>query len=319
MTANYFFLDSMKNKIKNLTAKSFFIFSLFCLLALPLDSSADDFLDSLGIAVDQSVFSIDAAPGEAGNFMLNISNASPKGEQEKINLRMEEAAYDDNNQIILAPEKNENQKIGNWVKISENDFALNGGETKEVILSLSIPSDALAGSYVGILMIGSLPDPVRGTAIKGKIGVHIMVNVKGDISGKGRIASFETPFIAEKNPRFRTEFENQGNIHYVPHGEIRIANLFGKNLETLNVEKHFVFPGKKFTFESTWEKDPRWGIYQTEASFVDGDGKTWILKRYFLGKLFFVFPLVIIIFASVMIFAFKTIRKHRMEGDAPRS
>jgi len=267
----------MKNKIKNLITKSLFIFGLTWLLAAPFGSWADDFQDSLGIAVDQSVFSIDVAPGESGNFVLNISNISSKDVQEKINLKMAETSYDDNNQIILAPEKNENQKIGNWVKISENDFALNGGETKEVILSLSVPNDSLAGSYTGILMVGSSPNPAKGTAIGGRIGVHVLINVKGDISGKGWLVSFKTPFIAEKNPIFKTEYENQGNIHYVPHGEIRIANLFGKNLETLNVEKHFVFPGKKFTFESVWEKYPRWGIYQAVASFVDGDGKTWSL------------------------------------------
>jgi hypothetical protein len=240
--------------------------------------------------VDQTVFSFDANPGEQKTFTVNVKNISKDAEQ--VSLQFQDFTIGDNNAIQTLTQKNELSGMSEWISVGEKNMMLDPGEDRNIEISVAIPQDATVGSHFALASLGSLP-PITGqnfqsTIISGQVGIYVLVNVGGKISGSGNIKKFEAPVITDKQTILKTEFENTGNIHYIPHGEVRIENLFTRQIQNVEVEKHFVFPGKNYLFELTWDKASPFGAYWAQALFVDGDSSVHVSGRLFFGRFFFV-------------------------------
>lgn len=268
--------------------------------------------DNVGLSVDQTVFSFTANPGEQKTFTVNVKNISKEAEQ--ISLQFQDFTVGDNNAIKTLTEKNELNGMREWISVGEKNIMLNPGEDRNIDLSVTVPNDATVGSHYALASIGALPQITgqnfQSTIVSGQVGIYILVNVGGKISGKGDLKNFEVPILTDKQTVMKTEFENTGNIHYIPHGEIRIENLITRQVQNVEIEKHFVFPGEKYLFELTWDKASLFGAYYAQAFFVDGDSSIHVSGRLFFGKLFFV-SVIILIGILVLIY---TLRKKILQA-----
>jgi hypothetical protein len=255
----------------------------------------------LGIALDQTVIVFDADQGETQEFSLTATNIST--EEQIMLFEVEDLAVADENEMTLMPEGNELFGMKDWVEVKEKQWLLAPGESRQLVFTLNVPLTASVGSHFSAILLRAYPlataDNFQKTIVSPRVGVHLLVNVKGEISGKGKIKKFSAPIFSEKNVTFKAEYQNEGNVHYIPHGEVSIKNLLGQEKENLQFEKHFVFPGKKFSFELNWGNASFWGAYRAEAFFVDGNGEKLLAARFIFGEGFFilVFSLLVILLA----------------------
>jgi hypothetical protein len=253
--------------------------------------------DLVGISVDQSVFAFDLNPGEKQSFKIKLKNTSDQKQQ--MSAIREDFSVSDNNATNLLDGKNEIYGMKDWISTSEKDWFLEAGENKELVFQFEVPKDASVGSHFSSVLIRSFP-AITGvnfehTLISGQVGIYVLVNVKGQVSGKGKITKFEAPIFGDKSIAFKTEFENDGSVHYIPHGEISIKNILTGRSDKVDIEKHFVFPGKKYSFDSEGSIPSVLGIYIANASFVDGDNARHSQKRIIFGK-YSAFTILIIVF-----------------------
>lgn len=255
----------------------------------------------LGVALDQTVIAFDSDPGETQEFSLVATNISP--EKQAMFFEAEDLAVADENAMTLMPEGNELFGMKDWVSAKEKQWLLSPGESKKITFTLTVPEAATVGSHFTAILLRAYPeitvDNFQKTIVSPRVGVHLLVNVKGEISGKGKIAKFSAPIFLEKSVTFEAAYQNEGNIHYIPHGEISVKNLLGQETENLKFDKHFVFPGKQYSFELKWENASFWSAYRAEAFFVDGDGEHYFANRFIFGEGFFilVFGVLIILLA----------------------
>ena len=280
----------------------FFLSMPFFVLAQDLSVDSSNPMESVGISINQSIFSFDSGPNKSLDFKITVENISKN--QQKVSVYSQDFSIEDNNQVQILSEVNELSGMKDWIKIGEKDLLLASGEKKEIVFSLNIPQDATVGShYAGIFFQAFPPIDVQNfqkTIVSGRVGAFILLNVAGEISGKGNLNKFSSPVIANEKTDFKAEFENMGNIYYIPHGEVAIKNLLTRKEKTLEVEKHFVFPGKKYSFDLQWNPESVFGAYRAKAYFIDGDKKVHYSERFLFGKFFFVWPfLLLIILTSI--------------------
>lgn len=276
---------------------------LFLFLFLPFFVSAEELgygginpAESVGITVEQSLLSFDSDPGKTIDFKIAIKNISQN--EQRISVYAQDFSVEDNNQIQILSEGNELYGMKDWIKLGEKDLILKSEERKEINFSLDVPRDAAVGSHYASIFFQAFP-PIDGqnfqkTIVSGRVGSFVLLNVSGEISGKGNLNNFTSPIVAGEKSDFRAEFENTGNIFYIPHGEIAVKNLLTRKEKKMEVAKHFVFPGKKYTFDLEWAPESALGVYRAKAYFVDGDRNVHSSGRFVFGEMAWLWPLIVI-------------------------
>jgi hypothetical protein len=286
----------------------FFSTSLYC--------SAER--EKIGLSVDQSIFSFNLYPGQQQEFVLRVKNITDRKQQFDVEVR--DFSVDNNNKTNFLPERNELFGMKDWIKPEgENVWMIEAGEERLVKFILSVPENANVGSHYSAVIFSVLPEidfeNFQKPIVRGEVGTYIFLNVGGQISGDGLIENFTSPLVIDKEADFSVTFENRGNVHYVPYGEIKIKNIISQKDFNNKLEKHFVFPGKKYTFKYNWKPPSTFGIYTAEAFFVDQTGRNLSEKKMLFGKAF----LMLIGALVFMIVIISIIIKRRSKNKFVRS
>jgi hypothetical protein len=292
---------SKKNRIL-FSASLLIVCGALCVIGkIFAQESAGETMESLGISVDQAIFSFDLSPGEKKTFKINVKNTSNR--QQEMSVGVQDFFIAEDNEVIFDNGTNGPASMQSWISGLSEAWSLMSAESKELQFSINVPIDAVGGSRYAAIMINAAPESAReGTSVNGRMGIYVLVNVAGEKSGSGKLVNFKVPLYPENYVDFVAEFENDGTVHYIPHGEINIKNFFTKNTEVLQLEKHFVFPGKKYNFVSRWNVRSKFGIYSVQISIVDGDGRVHQAEGLILGRYS---PIVIVGLVAFAIFIIK--------------
>ena len=283
---------------------------LALLLVMPVFSYADN---KIGISVDKTIFNLATDAGTTNTTIkFNIQNNTDKSN--KISISAFDYVLGDENEIRPTEDANKINGLRDWLSADASDFSLSAGEKKEVSILAKVPVDAVVGSHWGGIAIDFMPEDNRevdasSLLVNGQIGVHVLLNVNGETNGAGRLNTFKAPLFIFDRVAFSSEYEDIGNIHYIPHGEITIKNVLSGSKSKIVLGKHFAFPGRKFTYTADWNNSMSWAsAYSAQNIFVDGSGNVHTQTRYMFGVLFF--PLLLLI-CVILVFFWKFIRKRR--------
>ncbi|MEA3322799.1 MAG: hypothetical protein U9Q12_01110 [Patescibacteria group bacterium] len=255
-----------------------------------------------GIAVDQTSVAFDMVDEDEQKFVVEVKNIS--NHVQNVHVRAVDYLIGDNNEITLSNESDEENGVRDWVSIADADIILESGDVQNVPIVVKTPDNAHVGSHRGAILFSFVTDDENAINVGGQVGVHTLINVKGDVHAAGRVNSFDIPLFTTKPITYAAEFENLGNIHYVPYGEVVVRNVFTKNDEVYKYDKHFVFPNNKYEFSVEREIPSIFGLYKATASFVDGEGVTRSKTDYTMGYLF---PVVFIITFIMIIIIIKIV------------
>ncbi len=183
--------------------------------------------------------------------------------------------------------------LASWIEISAEPITLSAGERREIPFKIVIPKDAdPGGHYAGVFFSTMPPERETGAAaigISGKLGSLILLRVAGEVQESGKLLEFNTEggtrFFSSKPVKFYARFENQGNVHLKPQGEIKIKGIFdvtsASDSLAVNEAGGNVLPDSVRRFETVWgEKSDA----QTakENSFLSELKNEW--DNFALGK-----------------------------------
>lgn len=264
--------------------------------------------ERLGIAVNENKIAFDMDASEEQTFVIKITNISDQ--EQKIVLDTLDYDVEDNNHITLRADADWQNGLKEWVTVPEKEFTLQPNMGKDVRFTVRVPETATVGSHRGAMIFRTVPNEDVQVKVQGQIGVHVLINVKGDTHATGKITMFDVPFITWSDVAYRAEFENTGNIHYVPHGEVLLRNVLTNKRVVYNINEgdHFVLPGKKVVFEAVQKIPSVFGVYLAQARFVDGEGSIKQRNDLVMGALFPVFVAGMI---GGFIFSLKKIRSKK--------
>jgi len=169
-------------------------------------------------------------------------------------------------------------QLSTWITLEQTSVTLKPGEKKEIKYKVSVPEKASTGGhYAAIFWSSQVPEDtgITGVGVVTKIGSLLLVRVSGEIREEMKLIDFSTPSeLYNRLPvKFAIGFENNGNIHLKPRGDIKIEPTIlgiGKGEVTVNTEEGNVLPKSIRRFESTWQK----------GTVLESEGKN-LVSRFF--------------------------------------
>lgn len=219
--------------------------------------------------------------------------------------------------------------LSRWIELVEESVIVPGFKSVKIPFLVNIPESASPGGHYAAILVGTQPDNAKKDggatmSISTKLSSLILLNVNGETIEEGYIRQFSTSESFYKKPDvdFEVVFENTGNVHIQPQGEIRVYNLFSKDSGgvTINQSSEFgnVLPGGKREWSFNWKGEEGildMGRYKAELilGYGQDERKTdnkyiyfWILDfkviAYIVGP-------IVVFFLAIFIFVKLSIRK----------
>jgi hypothetical protein len=173
--------------------------------------------------------------------------------------------------------------LATWLQATE-ELTLGPDEREVIPFTITVPADTKPGGYFAAIFYGAQNPRAADdgeVAIGGKLGVLILLRVRGDIEEDGGINAFSAKdserFFTQLPISFVTQMTNRGGDRIVPRGGITISNIIGMEADRIEVNpsEGSILPNSSRTFTTLWDSR-----YADEASgFFGAVEKQWSDKR----------------------------------------
>lgn len=261
--------------------------------------------------------SLSAIPGETLQTSVRVRNAS--NQAVSLDTIAQDFIIDTDGETPLPVfgETSNRWSLASWMILVPQKKSLAPNETAQVDIIIKVPADALPGGHYA--MISHQPGLISqqsattdsASAINQRVGTLIYVTVEGPINEEAFIRDFKTPQFSEFGPiPFSFSVDNQSDIHINPVMTVKIFNLFGVEVESIQIEAKNIFPLSSRDFQGQWDRI--WGIgpYTAKVTMVYGQSGSVAIatSRFWLLPISLVIAAVVISMSALVIFI--SIRRH---------
>lgn len=227
--------------------------------------------------------------GDSYTYSIQVTNVTSASADLQAIVNDFTASPDEsgNPAVILDPTKfAQSHSLKRFIQPIPN-FSLDAGKTKQVSVVISVPKNAAAGGYYGVVRFAPASTtlgPNQNLGLAGSVGSLILIKVPGDLKEQLTIASFDarkndkpdTIFTTNKNLTATVRFRNSGNVQEQPFGKILLKNRSGKTLATYEINNvtppDEVLPDSIRKFSIPLKKVGKFGEYKLEGNFGFGNG-----------------------------------------------
>lgn len=253
----------MTSTLKNHRRSRTHTLILFALYAACVFVPAVASAQAVSLGVTPTLIEISAEPGSSWESTIKVinNNSFPLTVYAVVTNFVPEG---EGGQAAFVPKNetdNDGSTIAEWLTVSAEPVSIERESSAEVPIKLTVPADATPGGHYAAIQIGTKPPEVGGDRIVRTsqfVTSLFFARVAGDVIESGNIRSFRPlqPLVGTPSASFELRFENKGNVHLQPQGEIVIRNMWGTLRGTIpvNQQTHFgnVLPASIRKFEFTW-------------------------------------------------------------------
>ena len=237
--------------------KLLIILFAFCILLFASGFSANAQTPSnYDVTVSPVFFDLSANPGDTISNRVRLRNNT--NSPLPIRIEVKKLTGDVNGDLTLKTDNSDNSL--SWIKFSKESVVAAPLEWTNVPFTITIPKEAAYGYYYAITFAQNNNSPLAktGTAITGAVAVPILLNVKKEgAKFEGKFIDFKVDQGWYEYPpvKILATFENTGNVHIRPHGNIFIKDSFGRQVAVLNLNstQGAILPDTRKTFENIWD------------------------------------------------------------------
>ena len=142
--------------------------------------------------------------------------------------------------------------LASWISLPNQAVVVPASGKITVPFTIRIPEHAEAGGHFGTIFFSPVTTGNGDIAVKQKVGILLLVRVKGEIREQGTLDIFDTynakltgdAIVSAKSQSAFESFPinialrltNTGNVHTKPQGKIVIKNTFGQALTRVGEE-----------------------------------------------------------------------------------
>lgn len=222
-------------------------------------------------------------PGESAVKDFYVMNRLGRTMSFKIQTEDFTGSYDPTQTVVLLGDQKGLYSLKDYLKPEITEFTLAHGQRINFKVSVNVPSDAEPGGRYGAILVSTNPgatstenlENIRGSVtVKTRIASLFFVRVNGEVQANAYLKSFkltnQARFYSKGPISFSLAYQNDGSIHVVPYGAIKIKNLLGKEVGEAPVDSFFSMPTSLRTREITWDKPWLWGRYTATLSLNRG-------------------------------------------------
>jgi hypothetical protein len=275
----------MKKHISSAIGTAFFSALALVSVFYPVPGQAAE--QKLALTVTPPLFQISVKPGDSWNSILKLVNSNPYD----LTLYASPVNFESNNEqgypqfipILKGGDVGANS-LAEWINLSREPVLVPSGKSVDLPFEIKIPPDAAPGSHYAAILVGTNPSTDKSGGSQMKIASFvsslIFARVQGNVVEDGFIRQFSTGKNLYQKPEvdFTLRFENRGNVHLQPQGEIAVYNMWGKERGRIPVNQDTLFgnvlPKTVRNFSFAWKGEENifdFGRYTAVATLVYGD------------------------------------------------
>lgn len=263
--------------------------------------------DSLSVTVTPPLYQLTIGPGDAWTSTLKIINSNPYDVTFYAQVADMQANGEEGRSkfipVLNAPSGAvDSFALARWIKMSADPIFIKAGTSIDVPFTVDVPQNAEPGGHYAAILVGTQPIGPHATGTTLKVSSYVssllFVRIKGDVIEKGRIREFLTTQQLYQTPKadFLLRFENTGNTHVLPQGDITIYNMWGKERGKVSINQGSdfgnVLPKTIRRFEFSWAGEQDLfdiGLYSAIVTLAYGqDNKQNVTEKTY----FWVVPVV---------------------------
>ena len=204
-------------------------------------------------------------------------------------------------------------ELATWITPQGGAITVKHGSTINIPFTIAIPQNAEPGGHYAAIIVGTTPTHGGDgeVSVGAQLSSLVLVRVIGDVLERGMIEDFASAhaIVQTQAAAFTLQFQNTGNVHVAPQGDIRITNMFGRERGRIAIDGSNPFgnvlpnSSRKFVFD--WKGERNFfdiGRYTARVSLTFGDNET---RHVYYTAHFFVLPWIpfSVILGSFMFFA----------------
>lgn len=276
--------------------KYLFSLILIALLAMP-PSLAHGQSTQLSLSVTPPLIQLSLAPGQTWSSSLKVVNANDYALPLYASMAVLEPNGDEGqSKFTPVVEGDEGNTLANWVTLGQTNFTVTREKSYDLPFTITVPKNAPPGGHYAAIIVGSQPlnEQVDGPtlSVSSSISSLLFLRVAGEVVELGDIREFTTgkTFHARPEVNFVLRFENKGNVHIQPQGDITVYNMWGKQRGVIPINHKTRFGNvlpksvRKFEFEWKGAWNPlEFGRYKAVAVLTYGSDQKQNVQsiRYF--------------------------------------
>jgi hypothetical protein len=218
------------------------------------------------------------SPGESRTVELVITNRT--GEKRDFFFAVEDIAgtSEGDRPVVLLGNDRGPYMLKDYLTAPTAMIMIAHGESARVPITVSVPVDAEPGGRYGSVLVntaarGSTASNVSSPVVA-RIGTLFFVTVEGEAARSGGVKQLTTvpsKRVFQGGPiTFALSFENTGSVHLNPYGEIRVTDMFGREVAFIALEPWYALPQSLRVREVTWEPGFAFGRYTATAHINRG-------------------------------------------------
>lgn len=242
-------------------------FAFICMLVVLLLPQGSIFASGLGLSITPTMFEMSAVPLQHWDSSIKVinPNAQPLTVYAQVMNFAPQGENGHGKFIPVFEDYTEGKTLAEWITVPEGSITIEPEGTALVPVSVSIPEGASPGGHYAAVMIKTQPpksDQAFYVGTSQVVTSLFLVRIAGDVVENGTVRTFTVAdhFVDVPEATFEVRFENKGNVHLQPQGEIVITNMWGKErgVIPINHQTHFgnVLPDSIRKFEFTWKGEP---------------------------------------------------------------
>jgi hypothetical protein len=260
-----------------------FLFGLFGLVVLPWGVLAQG---AVSLSVSPTLFEMSASPSQEWSSAVRVINTNSFPIKVYVNaVNFEPTGESGQGSMVpVLDSASGGATLAEWMTLPAEEIIIPAEQTVSVPFTINVPDDAAPGGHFAAILVGTrsltstdAPAQVETSQVVTSL---VFLRVAGDIVERGAIRDFVTNQFITETPTasFSLRFENAGNVHLQPQGDITITNMWGKERGVIPINQTSQFGNvlpesiRNYTFE--WTGDWSFadiGRYSAVATLAYGD------------------------------------------------
>lgn len=258
-------------------------------------------------------------PGETTTRNISVINRINRNVEFKVETEDFIGSDNVNTPVILLGNEKSPYSFKDNLVPETDTFNLKFGQKIELPITITAPEDAQPGGYYSSVIVSGLPssnaaEGEAGAKIISRVAVLFFVRVNGPVNQQGQLDDFRIEggkSFMQKGPiNFEILFKNEGTVHLVPYGMVRIKNIFGKEVGKVPVDAYFSLPESLRYRQVVWGQEKLLGRYTAELTLNRGyEGKEDIAKiAFWVIPWMYIVIVLVVIFVLTLLWKFVTSR-----------
>lgn len=185
----------------------------------------------------------------------------------------------DNPQVVGTTTIPVKYSAAKWITALQDTVTIAAKGNVAIPIRINVPKNAAPGGrYAAVLFqpSGNLTlgnqESAQEIPISIRLASLIYIRIAGPVSENATVTQFSAPNFLEYGPiNIVTKIFNQGDYHIAPQGNISLKDMFGRTVNTVDLETKNIFPGTSRSFESQLGSKLMFGKFTATLSATYGD------------------------------------------------